>query len=496
MAPENQNEDIVKIGGEQSKLEKLRTDTDAPKDLKKALQTYRKVYFDEVNIGKNDLTNALNNNSIYQSKEARDYLTINVATGLSAAVTDLATEGQRIKTDKEEKAEYPTLKTLKEGVKSKLSQEKTALAEYGELEGISKKLEEISKTNSSLTDKVTLANVSSTLKQKQALIKPLELIEKSLSSKSYTLATDLHTKQKDVANRINKQLASDIDDCKNVVNARDEYKETNTTLGMIESAIAREKKPLSAKAYEQYSKELKTSLGEMNRIYGDYNVTYTTAATTGIFKEIGPNFAPKVVDPLEKRLTAVINNLEKNKPKGVETKLDPDLQAQLDYEDAQKKVADMAKELADLEKLEQEVKKDEKTHFDRTDLDKFTVKIKDLQKKYDDFAKAHAIFKYAVDSANPDAAGPKLRDKFVDKIGGPLRSKMDSILYRSWKRESEVKDFENKKINEKMAEMLPKMDVSWQANVNDLAGFLGAAPSDESSPEFKKPIDGESTMYT
>lgn len=495
MAPENQNEEIAKIGSEQGKLETLRTDKEAPQDLKKALQTYRKVYFDEVNTGKNELTNALSNTSLYQSKEARDYLSINVATGLSIAMTSLATEGQRIKTAKEEKKEYPTLKTLKDDVKAKLTHEKTALAEYGELENVGKKLEEISKTNSSLTDKATLANVSSTLKQKQALIKPLELIEKSLSSKSYTLATDLHTKQKDLANSINKQLASDIDDCKNVTGARDEYKEANTTLGMIETAIAKEKKPLSAKAYEQYSKELKTSLGEMNRIYSDYNVTYTTAATTGIFKEIGPNFAPKVIHPLEKRLTALITNLEKDKPKGVETKLDPDLQAQLDYEDAQKKVADMAKELADLEKLEEEVKKDPKTHLDRTDLDKFTVKIKDLQKKYDDFAKAHAIFQYATDAANPDAAGPKLKDKFVDKIGGPLRSKMDSILYRSWKRESEIKDFEKEALNKKLAEMLPKMDASWQANVNDKAGFLGAAPSDENSPEYKAHIDGESAMF-
>ncbi|MCC6643918.1 hypothetical protein IT411_04170, partial [Candidatus Peregrinibacteria bacterium] len=499
MAGENQNEDIVKIGSEQGKLETLRTDAEAPKDLKKALQEYRKVYFEEVNSGKNELINALNNEQLYQSKEARDYLKINIAFGLANAVGDLATEGQRIKTAKEEKAEYPTLKTLKDGVKSKLTQEKTALTEYAELEGFRKKLSDINKSNDALDDLTRLGNINFIYSQKQLLNDAVGVQYEAFSKKNYTLAGDLQIKLKTKAENMRKSINSDLVDCSNVIGARDEYKEANTTLGMIEIAIAKEKKPLSAQAYEQYSKELKASLANTSRIYEQYSVGYTSGASLGIFKEIGKNFYPTVVAPVEKRLTNLIGTLEKNKPNDVETKLDPDLSAQLEYNDAQQKVAGFAKEMAELEKTEESNKKNDAIQLDRKDFDEYVKKIKALQKKYEDFTKTHPLFKYEAkkDESEPGYQGYKLQGKFVHETGEPFAKKLDSLYWRSYVRESEIDKFEKKVVNEKIKTMLTEMAASWKTNVDDQADYLKQSPStDEESQAFKDHLKGENKLLT
>jgi diguanylate cyclase (GGDEF)-like protein len=500
MSGENQNEDIVKIGSEQGKLEALRSDEKSPQDLKTALQTYRQVYFSEVNTGKSELTTALNNTDLYQSKEARNYLNNNIAFGLANAVTDLATEGQRIKTAGEEKKEYPTLKTLKDGVKSKLSEEKTALTEYGELEGIRKKLSAISESNSKLSDTATLSNISIIYAQKQGYIKSIEAIENTFANKTYTLASDLQTKLKDRALKSKISIEDDLEDASRVIGARDEYKEANTTLGMIESAIKLEKKPLTAQAYEQYSKELKTSLGEMTRIYDQYNVAHTAGATLGIFKQIGTVFYPTVISPVEKRLTGLISSLEKEKPKDLETKLDPDLQAQLDYDDAQQKVAGFSKELAELEKIEEENKQDPASRLDRKKFEDYSEKVKALKKKYEKFKGSHALFKYpaVVLADQPGYNGYQLQAKFLNVTEKPFLSKLESLEIRNtFTRGSEIDKFEKKALNDELQTIIVELNAQWKTNVTDQSAFLEPAPTtDEESQEFKDFQAGENKLLT
>jgi diguanylate cyclase (GGDEF)-like protein len=500
MSGENQNEDIVKIGTEQGRLETLRSDDKSPKDLKSALQTYRQVYFNEVNTGKAELTTALGNTDLYQSKESRDYLKINIAFGLANAVGELATEGQRIKTAGEEQKEYPTLKTLKEGVKSKLSQEKTALTEYGELEGVRKKLSEFYDNNAKLSDSATLANVSTTFSQKQGIVKSIEAIEKTFKDKSYSVAGDLQTKLKERAQKYKDSIEDDLEDCSKVIGAKDEYREVGTVLSMIENGIKKEKKPLSATAYEQYSKELKTSLGEMTRIYDQYNVDYIAGATLGIFKEIGANFYPKILSPVEKQLTSLITVLEKEKPKDVETKLDPELNAQLEYDDAQQKTAGFAKELAELEKIEEENKTNDAARLDRKNYEDYLQKVKGLKKKYEEFKGSHALFKYpaVTDSTLPGYNGYQLQAKFINVTEKPFLSRLDSLDTRtSFSRWSEIDKFEKKVINENIQTIIVELKAQWQTNVTDQAAFLEPAPTtDEESQAFKDFLQGENKLLT
>lgn len=499
MAGENQNEDLSKIAAEQAKLETVRNSTETSESLKAKLGEYKATYLNALNSGKQELLSAT---SSVKSKDAQDYLKIS-AYGLRSRIEDLAKEGQSLfQSEKanspDQQKKYPTLANLKTDLASRLSSQKSEIAQLTAIENARNSFLQQKKLNQDLNSQSKLTNLASNKIQKAALLKNLESAltaagklsadaNPTITSFRNDLVKDLTTLKTDVSD--------DVNDAAFLLNGQAELSKESQQLNSLNQQITQAKSPLDAKVYADFQAQLKARSQSLAGKYISLKLDQISTLAGPFLENIAKTYYGSVYQPVENQLEKVLKTLEDKKPVTTEKITDdPEIVALKDSQAAKLEFAKQNTEMDNLAKELSIIAKNPQIQLDEKNHQAFLTRLASVESALAKIETSYAVIdKIGSDNANIRAIGIRLQHEYYE----PALSKLKSLKESADKRKSDIDDFKKKALNEQLTKDLATLDQNWQKNVNEQKQFLAQPTTfDESKSEFKAHLEGEKTLYS
>ncbi len=493
--------DFGNIESGQQRLETVATGKESPQALKAKLVQYRQTYRSEVNAQKNSLKTF---QATFKSTEAKDYLDA-AATGLGSKVLDLAAEGEVLQKKgidaKKARGEeltaaelgFASLDSLKASLQTELTAEKAEVTAFQKLEKVDTARVALASRDEKINTGSSLANLSSNLALKQANRKNLTAIYQEFNTTSSTPATTaMRNSIKEALDELIGNLDDDIDHGIRLVKVQEDLAKKGTEITALASAIAKIKKPISSADYDSHLAKLKSASRDLSTIYENRG---KAANTTSPFIE-GPaaGLYTKLFQPVSEKLQNLYQDLESKRPAGSVEKPDPLAQANLDAAKARQEFAGINTAIGALEKELAGLQKDQKKSLNRVVYDDFNKRLDALIGRID---KTQQTSQVAAMLMSPDQTIVNLGKEINDRYYQPALDRATDLQTKNTNRESEIRDSEREQLNKTLADLLPKMDSSWQESVTNQKQFLAAAPgSDENSQEYKDHLAGESKIFS
>lgn len=522
MAPENKNIDFGKVESGQKRLETVATGKESPEALKQKLVQYRQTYQTEVNQQKTTLSTF---KSTLKSKESKDYVELAVE-NLTGKMEALAGEGEKLqkkgidakkasgKELSEQELGFQTLSEMKAALKTELNTEAQRMNNFRLLEPIQADIIKLYKQNEAMDKAGSLAALSGNLAKKKVYQKELVALGKKLTTASTnvgsgTFEDDLLTGIKSDYKIATDEVAEDIDGAEKLLKYQTELKTKDKEVTALQNELKKKPARLTEDEYKDFISKANAKQKEVGEYYQQIRDVFKISSP--MLNAIGVNgYILEAYTPVSDHLHDLHQKIEEKKPlrSGPEPEPDPEHLFSLMVSNAKAKFAEKSKEVATIKKALEDLAKDKdkSKSLDRKILDDYNKQlntiITDIDKIYNETSVAvkgsGLAYKSKIDLAggqmsdNPSIAA--MAKEAHDVHYEPTLKYAENVLEANKSRETEIKNFEEKTLNDQLAQMLPKMDASWQENVNNKVQFLGPAPSDENSKEYQAHLDGEKTM--
>lgn len=505
MAGEGLNADFQQIGSEQQRLESVRTAQESPQLVKSEIQKYRATYMNEVNGQKAVLQSFF---ATAKSDQAKAFLP-SAMKELSGKMAGLAQEGESLKASaiakKKEKEEpltkedlsFAPLASMKAALSDELSREKAEVTGLKQMETYISFYNQVEKANTAIDSTSSLANLSANIARKSQLSTSIEANLTKVEAVDLggaTNAASLKTQVLEELRALGSDISDDIEKGKQTEAIKTKLKQENSELATLEKGLPGKDKQLTAEEYSKYLAKLKERNDAIIPQYKEFKNILDIQGAPFLNNLINP-FYIDVYQPVVTRLNELYTQVDQKRPKEeTAEKPDEEMAVTLEIAQARQKFAEKYKYLQDIVKDLKAMAKIDKVFYDRKLLETNRALIRKQPVEVEKLLRETNIGNLILhENENVKIQANEVYDAYYE----PTRRLAEGLIQACNDQETKIEEYEKKVVNEKLADILVKMEGTWTGKIEaNAAKFLGKPPNlDENSTEYKAHIDGESALF-